>query len=187
MHPLVIKRWVLWAAVAAVLTFAASACGGKTVSLPADFRITAYQGAEELGGETLLFSSLFNKGKPVVLNFWAGLCPPCRQEMPAFQRVYQRYRGKIVLFGLDVGPYTLLGSSADTQALLKELSVTYPAGALAPGTTTGFQVLAAYEVQGMPTTVFLTAEGRIFKTWVGLMEEGQLRKTVEDLLALSGS
>ncbi len=170
-----------------VVLLAAVACLGatKALKLPADFQIAVYQGAEELGGQTVAFSSLFNKGKPVVLNFWAGLCPPCRAEMPAFQRVYQEHRNDLILFGLDVGAYTLLGTSAEAKALLQELQVTYPAGTLTPGTANGAEVLASYEVQGMPTTVFLASDGRVYKTWVGPLTEAKLKELVEGLLAFS--
>ena len=63
-----------------------------------DFEIDVYQGAETLGGSALLLSDLFAQGKPVVLNFWAGLCPPCRAEMPDLQEVYQEHKGDILLF-----------------------------------------------------------------------------------------
>ena len=66
-----------------------------------DFQISAYQGQDTLGGNEVEFSSLFAQGKPVVLNFWAGLCPPCRAEMPDLQEVYDQHKGKILLFGAD--------------------------------------------------------------------------------------
>ena len=58
--------------------------------------------------------------KPVVLNFWAGLCPPCRAEMPDLQRVNDRFGDRVLLFGLDVGPFVLLGSREDGKELLEE-------------------------------------------------------------------
>ena len=54
-----------------------------------DFSFTLYRGESKLGAETLRLSEL--RGRPVVLNFWAGLCPPCRAEMPDFQRFYEEF------------------------------------------------------------------------------------------------
>ena len=55
------------------------ACGPDLEPAP-DFRFSLYQGEEVLGAKELSLSDL--RGKPLVLNFWAGLCPPCRLEMP---------------------------------------------------------------------------------------------------------
>jgi thiol-disulfide isomerase/thioredoxin len=46
---------------------------------------------------------LLEQDKPVILNFWAGICPPCRVEMPDFQEVYGEYREEVLLCGADPG------------------------------------------------------------------------------------
>lgn len=148
-----------------------------------DFQLAMYQGADVLGvnGEEVSFSSLFGQGKPVVLNFWAGLCPPCRAEMPGFQAVYEEMGDQFVLLGVDIGPFVQLGSREDGRALLRELGVTYPAATTFDGT-----VVTEYKIRGMPTTVFLTSEGEIFDTHAGLLTDSALRSKVQELLAASG-
>jgi len=156
------------------------ASSDQPISAP-DFSLTLYQGAQELGAEEIEFSSIFSLGKPVVLNFWAGLCPPCRAEMPGFQKVYDELGDQFVLLGLDIGPFTGLGSREDGQRLLRELGISYPAG-----TTFEEITVAEYKVRGMPTTVFLTASGEIYDTHIGLLDEQTLRVKVERLLQDTG-
>lgn len=146
----------------------------------ADFEFSAYQGAEKLGGETVRFSEILNLGRPVVLNFWAGLCPPCRLEMPDFQEVYEQFDGQFILVGVDVGPFTALGSREDGRALLEHLGVSYPAG-----TTFDPAVLQDYSVLGMPSTAFITPQGEIVSTWTGLLTKAKMTELVEELLQAS--
>jgi thiol-disulfide isomerase/thioredoxin len=152
------------------------------VNVPLDFEISVYQAEDVLGGTQVAFSSLFGKGRPVILNFWAGLCPPCRAEMPDLQAFYDDFSDKVTLVGMDVGPFVGLGSSEDGKALLEELGITYPAG-----TTSSSQVVSVYRVLGMPTSVFLTDDGTIFRTWTGLLNEAKLRELTEDLLTASNA
>ncbi|GMR09868.1 MAG: hypothetical protein BMS9Abin28_0688 [Anaerolineae bacterium] len=147
-----------------------------------DFELVVYQGQEVLGGDIVRFQELLDQGKPVVLNFWAGLCPPCRVEMPDLQEVYDEYGDRMLLVGLDVGPFVGLGSQADAQALLTELAVTYPAG-----TTTDANVVVDYGLLGMPTTYFISPEGELVDTWTGLLTKDKLVELVEQLLEASAS
>ena len=149
--------------------------------LAPNFELTVYQGADALGGETVQFSDVLAQGKPVVLNFWAGLCPPCRAEMPDLQALYEEFNGRILLVGVDIGPFTALGTRDQGRALLKELAVTYPTG-----TVFEAEVLINYRVIGMPSTYFITPEGEIVETWTGLLTEGKMTELVEELLVASG-
>ena len=144
-----------------------------------DFHMVAYQGQEVLGADELDVTQLFGRGKPVVLNFWAGLCPPCRAEMPGFQRVYDDLGDQFLLVGVDIGPFTGLGSNADARALLEELNISYPTAYATEDPTRSFAVL------GMPTTMLFTADGRIVAKHTGFLPEDALRSTLRDLLAPS--
>ena len=148
----------------------------STTQNPNDFNFTLYQGQERLGSESLNFSDL--RGKPVILNFWAGLCGPCRAELPEFQEFYDEYQDRVVLLGIDVGQFTFLGTRDDAQALLKELGVTYPAGF-----TEDPAIMRNFKVLGMPTTVFVDSEGEIFRSWTGLLNLKMLSEITDEMLS----
>jgi thiol-disulfide isomerase/thioredoxin len=154
--------------------------GSGQLGLPADFRIEVYQGQDLLGGREVNFSDLFDAGRPVVLNAWAGLCPPCRLEMPDFQEAYDAYGDRVLLLGLDVGPFVHLGTRDDGRALLRELGVTYPAGS-----TPQSEVVGAYQIIGMPTTFFIKPDGEIHRRWTGLLTQDKLSELMQELLEVS--
>jgi cytochrome c biogenesis protein CcmG/thiol:disulfide interchange protein DsbE len=154
---------------------------GVNLEVP-DLMISAYQGETALGGEEVALSSVLAQGKPVVLNFWAALCPPCRAEMPDIQAVHDEFKDRVVIFGVDIGPFVGLGNKSDATQLIRDLGVTYPTGATnEPG------VISTYRVLGMPTTVFLTPDGKVKRTWTGLLTEAKLVELVEELMAASGA
>src|SRR5690606_32147440 len=118
---------VLWIAVLGFVGYriwpqAASALGIGSGGLDApDFRV------ETLDGTPVALSDL--RGQVVLVNFWATWCPPCRFEMPGFQRVYDEYR--------DQG-FTILGLSTDrggtriVREFLEERGITYPVAMATP-------------------------------------------------------
>lgn len=168
---------------ALVLTVAAIACSSSTGSsssssgdLAPDFLITMYQGQDVVGGQEVNFSGLVGQ-KPIVLNFWAGLCPPCRAEMPDLQEFNEKFQDRALLLGIDIGQFTGLGSQEDAQDLLQELGVTYPTGF-----TTEGGIIRDYEVLGMPTTIFIDAQGQIFKKWTGALNREVLEEITLDML-----
>ena len=56
------------------------------------------------------------------------LSVPCRAEMPQFQAFHEEFKDQVTLLGIDLGPFTGLGSHEDADELLQELGVTYPDG-----------------------------------------------------------
>ena len=175
------------AAMAAALVLAA--CGGGdeptapdasgpvALEVP-DIEISAYQGQDTLGGDTASLSAIVGQGKPVVLNFWAALCPPCRAEIPEFERVYHERSDEVTILGIDIGPQRLLGTREEGQALLAELGATYPAG-----TTFDETVVRDFEVFSMPTTFFIAADGSVMRKWSGILDEAKLNELVDELVS----
>ena len=145
-----------------------------------DFRIVAYQGEAVLGGKETSFDRVFQQGKPVVLNFWAGNGPSCQVEMPGFQKVADKLAGKVIVVGVDVGPFTGLGTHQDAVKLYMQLGIHYPLAYAVDASP-----LKLYTVEGMPTTVFLTAKGQVADSLTGILTEDQLRSEVQQKLLTS--
>jgi thiol-disulfide isomerase/thioredoxin len=183
------RRNLLWfGAVAGIIlvgvVLAVALLGGDGTSAPdtgssadtaPDFSFTLYQGQGQLGAEKLNLLDL--QGTPVVVNFWAGLCPPCRAEMPDLQEFHEEFKDRVTLVGVDLGQFTGLGSPQDAQELLTSLAVTYPAGF-----TSDSGVISRYQVLSMPTTVFINSKGEIFKKWSGALNGDVLAKVTEEML-----
>jgi len=161
---------------AAVIANVGHSAGGAPSGGPFGVTLVAYQGDELLGGRRVDLGTVVGHGKPVVLNFFAGLCPPCRAEMPGFERVWKRHSGEIVLVGADIGPFLSLGSHEDARRLLDELQITYPAAYVEENVVTRFKVV------GMPTTIFYTADGREAGRNTGVLTEEQLESAIRQLL-----
>lgn len=119
------------------------------------------------------------RGHPIVLNFWASWCPPCRAEMPALEAAYQKYRARgIVVIGIDGATDTWAAS----RSYLTARGVTYPAGRDDRG-----RVAQAYHVAALPTTYFIRADGRIAGValtggFTGTDGAAELTKQIEALL-----
>jgi peroxiredoxin len=116
-----------------------------------DFTLTT------LDGQPFRLSDL--RGTPVVINFWATWCGPCRNEMPSLQAAATRFDGEIVVVGVDQGE-----DAATVQAFVDELGVRFPIAL-----DTEMAVGARYNVKGLPITYFVDAEGMIRHLWVGEM------------------
>lgn len=155
---------------------ATPAAESESGDLAPDFTINVFQGQEAVGGDQVALSQLLGT-QPIVLNFWAGLCPPCRAEMPDLQEFYDEFSDRVLLVGVDLGQFTGLGSQEDAEELLAELGVTYPAGF-----TNDANVIVDYRVLGMPSTIFIDGNGEIANSWTGALNTDVLREQAMELL-----
>ena len=125
-----------------------------------------------IGGGTFELSA--HLGNPIVVNFWASWCPPCRRESPLLERTWRAYAGDGVLFvGVDIQD-----NPEDAQAYLDEFDLTFP-----NGTDQGGRITVDYGVIGLPVTFFIGAEGIVEGRFVGALREDRLVKWVESLIA----
>ena len=157
-----------------------SISSGSAVTMDEDlapnFTFTLFQGEDKLGAGQIDLAGL--RGKPLILNFWAGLCPPCRAELPDLQEFYNEFSDRVTLVGIDLGQFTGLGSLRDAKNLLAELNITYPVAS-----TQDSSVISKYKVFGMPTTIFIDAEGKIFKNWGGALNFDVLQDQSNKMLS----
>ena len=150
---------------------------GLSLDVP-DLAVQAYQGVDVLGGTDVLLSEVLAEGKPVVLNFWAALCPPCRAEMPDFQEIYEERGDEFVLLGIDIGPFQLLGTRQEGRNLLRQLELTYPAG-----TTFDEGIMREYQILGMPTTYFIASDGSVVSRFAGLLTKQKMNELLDEAIA----
>ncbi len=103
-------------------------------------------------------------GKPVVLNWYASWCAPCRAEIPDFQRAYKALDGEVVFLGVN-----LQEDAKQAVGLLDVFVAKYPALLDAEGA-----VAVHYRLLGMPTTYFIDADGIIVSFGTGRIFEETL-------------
>lgn len=104
------------------------------------------------------------RGTPVVLNWFAVWCAPCRQEIPDFRDAYNAFDGDLIILGVS-----LQESSQEAIGLLDEFDANYPAVLDSTGS-----VFAHYRGIGMPTTYFIDKDGIIVENGTGRVNEAAL-------------
>lgn len=126
---------------------------------------------ETLDGRELALSEL--RGKPVVMNFWASWCVSCRAGAPILAATARRHQGYLHFLGVNV-----LDDPDDARRFHQQFSLPFPSVVDEEGS-----VLRAYRIVGLPTTVFITRSGRIFRVHPGPYVGPEAARDLEETVA----
>jgi thiol-disulfide isomerase/thioredoxin len=144
----------------------ASDSGENKLKAP-DFNITDWD------GNNIKFSDITARNKPIVLNFWASWCPPCKIEMPDFDRVYKELGGEIEFVMLD-----LTDGQRETvetgKRYIQDEGFSFPVFF-----DTGQEGAYLYGIRSIPTTVFIDKDGYVITGVMGAIDEGTLRAGID--------
>lgn len=137
-----------------------------TTGAAPDFTITTFD------GEAFTLSE--QRGKVVVVNFWASWCAPCREEAPALQRLSERYGERVVFLGI-----THADPVQDSLAFIEQYGITY-ANAEDPRDEVSKRL---YRITGVPESFVVDQEGQVARFFFSAVDEVEMAALLDDLLA----
>lgn len=122
------------------------------------------------------FSLADFKGTPVILNFWASWCPPCKSEMPDFEEAYKTYGDQIqfMMINLTDGSQETVESASE---YVESQGYTFPVFY-----DTDVSAAMAYSTSSIPASYFVNADGNLAAYAVGMIDAATLEKGVQLLL-----
>ena len=113
------------------------------------------------------------RGRVMLVNYWATWCPPCRQETPGLVRLANEYQGK----GVEVAGISLDENLAAVREFVAEYHISYPI--LLPSNAANLTTM----IESIPVSLLYDRQGRLAKRYVGAVSEAAFKRDVEQLLA----
>jgi len=125
-------------------------------------------------GEEVKLSDYF--GRPIVVNFWATWCGPCKREMPAFESMYEKYGEEVVflMVNLTDGYQDTMKKASD---FVQQNGYTFPILF-----DVGSDAANTYGIYSIPRSLFIDTRGEISHSHVGTMSEEQIEKYIKEIL-----
>ena len=121
-------------------------------------------------GNMVKLSDFF--GKPIVLNFWASWCPPCKAELPDFDDACKKYDGEVVFLMVN-----MTDNQMETVEVAKDFIKTY--GYDFPVYfDVSYEAAMVYGVRSIPQTYFINAEREAVATATGMISASQLEQGI---------
>jgi cytochrome c biogenesis protein CcmG, thiol:disulfide interchange protein DsbE len=121
-------------------------------------------------GEMVNFDDF--KGKPVVINFWATWCGPCKLEHPVLQYAAEKYKDRVIFLGI-----VFEDTEDNTRRFLRQNGATYPQLYDAKST-----VAVDYGVSGVPETYFIDKSGTILGKYANPIDVRTMEERIKDIL-----
>jgi thiol-disulfide isomerase/thioredoxin len=117
------------------------------------------------------------KGKPVVLNFWASWCPPCKAEMPDYEKMYQQYSSKGVVFMMVNMTDGSRETTATAKQFLKDSNYTFPAYLDVKSNAAN-----TYGISSIPDSIFIDKDGNVVNSYEGMIDAATMKKNIEAII-----
>ncbi|MEO6714417.1 MAG: TlpA disulfide reductase family protein [Mycobacteriales bacterium] len=117
------------------------------------------------------------RGVPLIVNLWASWCLPCRNEMPAFERLHQALRQQVRILGVDTKD-----AEDSARATIQATGISYPSVADPHGTLRG-----DLKALGLPVTLFVAADGRVLEQHLGELSERDMRDRVAKYFGITAA
>ena len=138
---------------------------GRTIQA-ADFSLPTLTGEEQ--------SLASEKGKVVIINFWASWCNPCNIEAPHLQSYYEKHQADVEILAVNV---TAKDNKAAAQKFVDQYGLTFPILLDQTG-----DVSTMYGAFTIPTTIILNRNGEIKQEIAGPLEEDQLEQLIQPII-----
>lgn len=114
-------------------------------------------------------------GKPIIINFWASWCGPCKSELPAFDNLYGKYKDDVVFLMIN-----LTDGQRETVSSVREFvsdsSYSFPVYY-----DVEYDAANTYGVRSIPETVFISADGSLYDIRVGAISEVVLENYIKEM------
>lgn len=113
-------------------------------------------------------------GTPMVINFWATWCVPCRREAPLLERAAKRYKDRAVFIGVDVRDF-----NGDAKKFVADYGITYLIAYDGPG-----RLWEPWGITGLPETFFVDGSGTIVAHKIGeISDDAELDEMIRKALS----
>jgi cytochrome c biogenesis protein CcmG, thiol:disulfide interchange protein DsbE len=118
------------------------------------------------------FSLSSLEGQPVLLNFWASWCPPCKEEARLLQRASEDYEGRVAFVGIDTRD-----SRTDALEFVQDFGVTYP-----QVLDEGERLYTRFGLTGQPESFFIDQNGIVIRHVPGALTKNDLYQYLDVLV-----
>jgi thiol-disulfide isomerase/thioredoxin len=114
-------------------------------------------------------------GRPLIVDFWATWCPPCRKEIPELNAIYKKYRSKgLMVLGVSVDKVQGDGVKS-VRPFAQEFKISYPI------LMADDEVVEALDLDNIPTTLFIDRKGKLVARLEGRGKSGELTAAAKGL------